>query len=1343
MTKKSTSRLLGQSLLFGTLITLLLLAAGARTVAPVAAAFPGANGRIAFTITMDGNTDIWTMDEYGGAWIRLTNNAAFDGNPAWSPDGNRLAFVSDRTGNSEIFVMNADGSGQRNVTRNAAADNTPAWSRDGTRIVFSSSQYGGGLFVVDLLNNDIVTQKTSNPSDFWPAWSPVDDRIAFARPSASGLSDVYVLNVSNNQVTNLTDAYSPSVNLPNWSPDGKSLVVVSNPQGGGNHLYKMPADGSGPLVPLPSPGPNELWPSFSPDGQWIVYQGPRTVANVTSHELMKISAQYPDAQPWQLTFGFGTLGAYFNPDWQPRVPNSITVEVYTSDSTLPPTDWTLQGNGPIGNFTIAANGGTRTFTSLPPGDYTITQTAKQGYSAPPPCEITLAAGEALECDFENYYDYSATGELVFSSNTDGRLSIYRMFSDGIGRRRLTSLRGQDEDPTWSPNGKEVAFVGDYALWVMNADGLKQSLRLSHPGWSISSPSWSPYEDEIAFSSDKDGVDRLYMVNPNGTGERPIVDAQGQSIDPAISLSGDEVALSRYVNGQSDIYLGLTGATIAPINLTKDSALDYNPAWSPDDRRIVYSSRPAINTNSDLWIVDRAGVKKQLTFTPESEIQPAWSPDGSQIAYTRVVGSQVDIFVMNADGSGTPEQITFNPGWDGAAEWRPKNVGALTVKMAVNGPAPAADWQFTSDALGNFTLPAAGGSLTFHNQPPGSYSVAQTAQGGYTPSFSCDNGVTGGASLTLQIMTGRHVSCTFTSTAQGTGLTITKSLVGPAPATPWQFSVSSQPNFSLPAAGGSRSLTNLAAGTYTIQETTQPGYTSQVACLPGGESGGASVTVTLNPGQQKTCTFTNTAQFGTIKIVQQVKPNNTAGPAPWSFTGDLGTFLIPKEGGEKTFANRPAGSYTINQSNVDGFGQSVNCDSGESGKRSVTVVLEPNETITCTFRATKNNPAPGTLVYSSNRDGDYDIYLLDPTTRDGQPIQLTNSPGDDTDPTLSPDGTFIVFTSTRDGNPELYLMDYDGEFPTRLTNAPTIQRRPAISPDGTQIAYESDETGNNEVYTMPLASRAPVRVTNNPANDGDPTWVPGPQPRLVYTSDRDGNPELYSLDLSVGGQSRRLTNNPAVDYAPVAARRSQTPVVAYSCQPDGSILSIFVCAFLLDDQGRISTAEPIILTDAPGVNYPLAWSAGGEQIIFSSTRNGNAEIYTMTADGEDETRLTDDPAADGPADPTPLRPGTITLRAVVHGDPPAGPWQFGGDLGSFTLPATGGEMTFNDQTAGSYWVSEAAVPGFTRTASCTGGTAGVGSVVLNLDPAQTVTCTFVHTADGATVIYTLFAPVVIR
>ena len=124
------------------------------------------------------------------------------------------------------------------------------------------------------------------------------------------------------------------------------------------------------------------------------------------------------------------------------------------------------------------------------------------------------------------------------------------------------------------------------------------------------------------------------------------------------------------------------------------------------------NRPAINTNSDLWM---SGPGRGPVDDGEWINRPGRP---AAIAYTRVVGSQVDIFVMNADGSGTPEQIT-NPGWDGAAEWRPKNVGALTVKMAVNGPAPAADWQFTSDALGNFTLPAAGGSLV--PQPaPGSY-----------------------------------------------------------------------------------------------------------------------------------------------------------------------------------------------------------------------------------------------------------------------------------------------------------------------------------------------------------------------------------------------------------------------------------------------------------------------------------------------------------------------------------------------------------------------------------------------------------------------------------------------
>jgi Tol biopolymer transport system component len=66
----------------------------------------------------------------------LTNSAADDRAPAWSPDGTKIAFV--RRG--DIFVMDADGSNPTNLTYSQSMDNQgPAWSPDGTRIAFSSA----------------------------------------------------------------------------------------------------------------------------------------------------------------------------------------------------------------------------------------------------------------------------------------------------------------------------------------------------------------------------------------------------------------------------------------------------------------------------------------------------------------------------------------------------------------------------------------------------------------------------------------------------------------------------------------------------------------------------------------------------------------------------------------------------------------------------------------------------------------------------------------------------------------------------------------------------------------------------------------------------------------------------------------------------------------------------------------------------------------------------------------------------------------------------------------------------------------------------------------------------
>jgi Tol biopolymer transport system component len=80
------------------------LASAAITLAALAiatpshAAFPGANGKIAFGTDRDGNEEIYSMSSGGGAQTNLTNSPESDRSPAWSADGAAIAFSHDSTG---------------------------------------------------------------------------------------------------------------------------------------------------------------------------------------------------------------------------------------------------------------------------------------------------------------------------------------------------------------------------------------------------------------------------------------------------------------------------------------------------------------------------------------------------------------------------------------------------------------------------------------------------------------------------------------------------------------------------------------------------------------------------------------------------------------------------------------------------------------------------------------------------------------------------------------------------------------------------------------------------------------------------------------------------------------------------------------------------------------------------------------------------------------------------------------------------------------------------------------------------------------------------------------------
>ena len=83
---------------------------------------------VAFRSNIDGDYEIYVINEDGTRQTRLITNTTDDIEPAWSKDGSKIAFASNRDGNFEIYVMNANGTNPTRLTTNSAHDCCPAWS---------------------------------------------------------------------------------------------------------------------------------------------------------------------------------------------------------------------------------------------------------------------------------------------------------------------------------------------------------------------------------------------------------------------------------------------------------------------------------------------------------------------------------------------------------------------------------------------------------------------------------------------------------------------------------------------------------------------------------------------------------------------------------------------------------------------------------------------------------------------------------------------------------------------------------------------------------------------------------------------------------------------------------------------------------------------------------------------------------------------------------------------------------------------------------------------------------------------------------------------------------------
>jgi Tol biopolymer transport system component len=140
---------------------------------------------------------------------------------------------------------------------------------------------------------------------------------------------------------------------------------------------------------------------------------------------------------------------------------------------------------------------------------------------------------------------------------------------------------------------------------------------------------------------------------------------------------------------------------------------------------------------------------------------------------------------------------------------------------------------------------------------------------------------------------------------------------------------------------------------------------------------------------------------------------------------------------------------------------------------------------------------------------------------GQQIQSVNNLGEDRKsltqsgfncwPAYSPDGKQIAFGSNRDRDYDIYVMDAGGDNVRRLTNSPGLDARPAWSPDGKQIAFTSNRDGNYRIYVMNADGSKVRRVTESKERDDYATWHPDGK-RLAIVGERAGKSDVYLVEI---------------------------------------------------------------------------------------------------------------------------------------------------------------------------------------------------------------------------------------
>ncbi|CAN5578775.1 hypothetical protein BH20ACI3_BH20ACI3_39560 [soil metagenome] len=391
--------------------------------------------------------------------------------------------------------------------------------------------------------------------------------------------------------TQLTDQSGPEY-FPSLSPDGKSFVYAGFASGNWD-IYLQRVGGKNPINLTKDSPADDTQLAFSPDGERIAFRSERDgggifIMGATGENVRRLT----------------DLG--FNPAWSPD-----GKEIACAEEPIV--------------YPVA-----RGLVSSPLWVVNVATGEKR----------LIMKGDAVQPN------WSPHGHRIayWGRPKEDHRDILTIPASGGEPVPVTDDPAMDWNPVWSPDGKHLYFVSDRGgsmnLWRVPVE--EQTGRVLGPPEPVTTP--SPYSQHLSFSGDGRRIAYVQMItrmNLQQVGfdpERetvvgqpvPVTQGSRRATHPDLSPDGEWLAFDSQGEKQEDIFVIRRDGT-GLRQLTDDIHLDRTPRWSPDGKRIAFFSNRG--GKMEIWTVNPDGGRlQQLTYSSAPVIRPVWSPDGTRLAY---------------------------------------------------------------------------------------------------------------------------------------------------------------------------------------------------------------------------------------------------------------------------------------------------------------------------------------------------------------------------------------------------------------------------------------------------------------------------------------------------------------------------------------------------------------------------------------------------------------------------------------------------------------------------------------------------------------------------------------